>query len=123
MSSGSPKIQDVEWGSISVEGVDGTYKDAKLWPGGSREWDWNETGTRHVPGVQPADVEEILEKGVETVVIGRGMVGALRVTEETRAAVEAAGAALEVAPTGEAVQRYNQLRRSGPVGGLFHTTC
>ena len=33
----------------------GSGKDFKLYPGGGREWDWNETGTRHVPGIQPGD--------------------------------------------------------------------
>jgi len=34
---------------------------AKLFPGGLREWDWRETGTRHVPGIQHADVQELIE--------------------------------------------------------------
>lgn len=119
----SPRIDDVRWGRLAVEGSDGPYKDAKLWPGGSREWDWNETGTRHVPGVQPGDVEEILERGVEVLVVGRGMFGALRVQEETLHAVEETGVEVEVARTEEAVRRYNELRESRPVGGLFHTTC
>ena len=29
---------------------------AKLYPGGARAWDWRETGTRHRPGIQPADI-------------------------------------------------------------------
>ena len=38
-----------------------SFRDAKLFPGGSRKWDWNETGTHHTPGIQPADVKELLE--------------------------------------------------------------
>lgn len=34
---------------------------------------------QHSPGVQPADVKEIAEKGVQTLVIGRGMSEALKV--------------------------------------------
>ena len=33
-------------GKIEVEGT-GTLRDAKLFPGGAREWDWRETGTEH----------------------------------------------------------------------------
>ena len=40
----SPRIMGVVWGRIEVEGV-GTFRDAKIFPGGAREWDWNETGT------------------------------------------------------------------------------
>jgi len=63
---GSPAIKSVEWGEVVTD--DGnTYKDAKLFPGGSRAWDWNETGTHHAPGIQPADVNELLEHGAEAV--------------------------------------------------------
>jgi hypothetical protein len=34
-------------------------KDFKLYPGGGRGWDWTETGTEHVPGNQPTDIEEL----------------------------------------------------------------
>lgn len=53
----SPKIVNMRWGSVDVEkiGNDGkpvpgeivTYRDVKIWPGGSRGWDWNETGESH----------------------------------------------------------------------------
>jgi hypothetical protein len=59
------------------------YKDAKLFPGGSREWDWRETGTEHVPGIQPADVQELLGHGAKVVVLSRGMAECLRVPRET----------------------------------------
>ncbi|ERE78197.1 putative UPF0366 protein C11orf67 isoform 1 [Cricetulus griseus] len=64
---------------MKVQGSNLTYKDCKVWPGGSRAWDWRETGTEHSPGVQPADVKEVAEKGVQTLVIGRGMSEALKV--------------------------------------------
>jgi hypothetical protein len=39
----SPRITHLSWGRIEVEGGRG-FKDAKLWPGGGRAWDWKETG-------------------------------------------------------------------------------
>ena len=45
LTSSSPPITNLRWGQIEVEGR--RYKDAKLFPGGSREWDWRETGTHH----------------------------------------------------------------------------
>lgn len=114
----------LQWGVLEVEGGSAPYKDAKLWPGGSREWDWNETGTRHVPGVQLADVEELLEHGARRVVIGRGMHGRLDVSAETRTALSARGIDLLAALTPEAVETYNRLRDEAPeVGALIHTTC
>jgi hypothetical protein len=58
----SPLITHLSWGRLEVAGGR-RFKDAKLFPGGSREWDWSETGTDHVPGIQSEDVEELLEHG------------------------------------------------------------
>uniref|UniRef100_A0A2K6N4B4 Mth938 domain-containing protein n=2 Tax=Rhinopithecus TaxID=542827 RepID=A0A2K6N4B4_RHIBE len=74
----SPEIASLSWGQMKIKGSNTTYKDCKVWPGGSRTWDWRETGTEHSPGVQPADVKEVVEKGVQTLVIGRGMSEALK---------------------------------------------
>ena len=56
-SNRSPRIVDVSWGRLEVEGKAEPYKDAKLFPGGSGEWNWRETGTAHKPGIQIADVQ------------------------------------------------------------------
>ena len=77
------QITHVSWGRLEVEGKTGPYKDAKLFPGGSREWNWHETGTEHVPGIQPADVQELLDNGANVVVLSRGMAECLRVPRET----------------------------------------
>ncbi|HET7693399.1 MAG TPA: Mth938-like domain-containing protein [Gemmatimonadota bacterium] len=124
MTPQPPRVVALEWGVLEVEDRPEPYKDAKLWPGGSREWDWNETGTRHVPGVQLADVEEILAHGARSVVIGRGMHGRLEVPAETRDALADRGVALHAAPTPAAVETYHRLREEAPeVGALIHTTC
>jgi hypothetical protein len=118
----SPRIADSAWGRIELE--DGrTFKDAKLWPGGGREWDWRETGTGHTAGIQPSDADELVERGAEVVILSRGRIRALSVPDETVARLEAAGIEVEVHPTGRAIERYNELRKSRPVGGLFHSTC
>jgi hypothetical protein len=44
MDKTSPKILAVSWGQLEVDGLS-TGKDFKLFPGGGRAWDWNETGT------------------------------------------------------------------------------
>lgn len=124
MTAKPPRVTGLEWGRLEVEGSPEAYKDAKLWPGGSRGWDWNETGTRHAPGVQLADVEEILERGARAIVIGRGMHGRLEVPAETREALAERGVELHAARTPDAVETYHRLLEETPeVGALFHTTC
>jgi len=79
----SPQINHVSWGRLEVEGTAEPYKDAKLFPGGSREWNWRESGIRHNPGIQIADVQELLEHGSKVVVLSRGMAKCLHVPSET----------------------------------------
>jgi hypothetical protein len=118
----SPRIAHLAWGRLEVEGLP-SFKDAKLFPGGGREWDWRETGTGHIPGIQPADVEELLQKGAEVLVLSQGITGRLQVSRETLRFLEQKGVPVHVLRTEEAVQLYNQLRETQRVGGLFHSTC
>jgi hypothetical protein len=120
----SPYITHISWGCLEIEGRDRPFKDAKLYPGGARQWDWNETGTSHDPGIQPADVEELLEHGASVVVLSRGMNKRLKVKPETLDMLDEADVEAHVLQTEQAVQRYNELQEAQEsVGGLFHSTC
>lgn len=119
----SPHIVEDSWGRLQVEGFDQTFKDAKLWPGGARGWDWNETGTRHSPGIQPADVEELIEQGATVVVLSRGRYKRLNVQPETLDRLQEAGIRVHVLETGEAIRKYNELAENEPAGALIHSTC
>ena len=117
----SPRVTELAWGRLEVEGSN--FKDAKLFPGGARAWDWNETGTRHEPGIQPADVEELLERGITAVVLSKGFYGRLGVTPEALRMLEDRGVAAHVRQTEEAIELYNELRETQKVGALIHSTC
>jgi hypothetical protein len=119
----SPRVTNLSWGRLEVEGEDGPFKDVKLFPGGARTWDWNEAGTRHEPGIQPADVEELLERGATAVVLSKGFHERLGVTPETLQLLEEKGVATHVRQTGEAISLYNELRETEKVGALIHSTC
>ena len=119
----SPRIDSIEWGRMEISGL-GAGKDFKLWPGGGREWDWRETGTRHAPGIQPADIEELVARGCRVIVLSRGMLLKLETCPETLQLLEREGIEVHVAETREAVEIYNRLTAEGRlVGGLFHSTC
>jgi hypothetical protein len=118
----APRIVQVSWGRMEVEGL-GAGKDFKLYPGGGRAWDWTETGTSHSPGIQPADVEELVARGAATIVLSRGMNKRLRVHPDTRRYLEERSITVHVAETREAVRIYNDLADGTLVGGLFHSTC
>ena len=118
----SPRVTHISWGRMEVEGLSAA-KDFKLYPGGGREWDWTETGTQHVPGIQPGDVEELLQHGAMVVVLARGMDLMLQTCPETLDFLDRQGIAVHVKETKEAVALYNQLAEQEAVGGLFHSTC
>ena len=122
-SDRSPRIDHVSWGRLEVEGKAEPYKDAKLFPGGSREWNWRDTGTAHRPGIQIGDVQELLDHGAKVVVLSRGMAECLHVPRETLEFLEQRQIAVHVLPTQHAVAIYNKLAQTEPVAGLFHTTC
>ena len=118
----SPRVIRLEWGEVELE--DGRiYKDVKIFPGGAREWNWKETGTQHKPGIQLADVEELLENGAEIVVLTCGVLGRLGIPPELVEVLEARGIEMHKARTKEAVELYNQLCDGYMVGILLHSTC
>jgi hypothetical protein len=117
----SPRITHLSWGRLETDG--GVFKDARLYPGGAEEWDWNETGTSHDPGIQPDDVEKLLERGATVVVLSKGFHERLGVTPETLRMLEAKGVSTHVAQTEEAALLYDELRETEKVGALIHSTC
>lgn len=123
MPDASPTIRGLDWGQVTVE-EHGAFRDAKCWPGGARGWDWDETGTSHSPGIQVADVEELVDQGAQRVILSRGQNRRLQVQDETLAWLEEQGVEAEVLESNAAVDRYNELAAKGEaVGALIHSTC
>lgn len=119
----SPLVGENRWGQIEVVGF-GRFADVKLWPGGAREWDWKETGTRHDPGIQPADLDELLAFAPEIVVLSRGRELRLKTRAETIDVLQQRRIELVHAETSEAIARYNDLAGEGRrVAALLHSTC
>jgi len=119
----SPRINRISWGEMKIEGL-GTGRDFKLYPGGGRPWDWKETNTHHVPGIQPKDVQELLDKGSKIVILTRGMKLALETCPETIELLRSREIEFYIRETKKAVELYNKLvDEKKAVGGLFHSTC
>ena len=118
-----------KWGCMTCTYADGsvrTFKDAKVYPGDCENWDWNSNTppTRHKPGIQVADIREILATNVHFVVLSKGVQGVLECQQAVLDACRAAGAELVHELTPVAVQRFNELAAANQrVGGVFHSTC
>lgn len=118
----SPAVIQHSWGEIIVEGYP-PFKDVKLYPGGARAWDWNETGTRHGTGIQPSDVAELIEHGARVIILSRGIFGRLRINEKTIKYLQERNIAFHSHRTATAIALYNKLRIVKSVGALLHSTC
>jgi hypothetical protein len=119
-------ITDLSWGKmeVSIDGKKQHFKDCKVWPGGAREWRWDETGTHHSPGIQIADIQELLEHDAEIVILTRGQLGRLGISNETEAFLREQGISYHIEKTAKAVDLFNKLSRQGKrVVGVFHSTC
>ncbi len=120
----SPKITFFEWGVLDIAGYEKSFRDAKLYPGGAQKWDRKETGTKHEPGIQIADVDGILEQGATTIVLSKGVQLRLKTKPETLAYLSEKGVIVHHLQTEEAIEKYNQLAQAGEaVGALIHSTC
>ncbi len=64
-----------------------------------------------------------MDRGAEVVVLTTGIWQRLQVRPETLRFLSERGISVEVLQSEEAMKRFNELRRSLPVGGLFHSTC
>jgi hypothetical protein len=56
-------------------------------------------------------------------VLSKGIWERLKVCPETLEVLAENGIEVEVLQTKAAVERFNELRESMPVGGLLHSTC
>lgn len=70
------------------------------------------------------DLDWVLEKGPEILVIGCGASGIMKVPDEVIEFLNSNDIRAEVYNTAEAVRRFNELQEEGTdVSGAFHLTC
>ena len=123
-----PRIDGTKFGSITVEGethhedilirLDGQVKKRK------KKLSKAVYGTSHI--VSLAEAEHIYEEGAQPdvpvrIIFGTGQSGLLGLSDEATAYFQQKGCQVELLPTGEAVQAWNQAE--GAVVGVFHVTC
>lgn len=92
------------------------------------EWDWNETNTRHVPGIQKDDVDFLIQQGAKHIILSRGMKKRLEIPEETEEFLKEnqskLGICYYIEETSIACKLYNRLVAEDKlVGALLHSTC
>ena len=115
-------IASFRWGQI-VDSSGRTFKDARLFPDGVEEWDWRKTGTRHDPGIQIADLEDLLATKPDVVILSRGVDLVLQVPQATIDFARSHAAHVLVLQSEQAVAEYNRRIATERVVALVHSTC
>lgn len=119
----SATVKQMTWGEIVMEDGE-TFKDVMLAPDLVKSWDWRVSGTSHSKGIQKSDIDVLLAQGIDALVLSRGVDLKLTVSKETKAYAELKVKIVVVDQSERAVEKYNQLAKSGVrVGALIHSTC
>jgi len=114
----SPVIEHYRFGTITVNGQRHT-RDLIILPERIVAGWWRKEGH----ALHPDDLTAVFEAAPEVLVVGTGAYGMMHVPEETRRALETASIRLVAAPTAEAVETYNELRKQARVAAALHLTC
>ncbi len=112
-------IQDYGFGKITVSGE--TYSnDIKIIDGRVvPDW-WRDKGHQ----ITLEDIQDILDKAPDILVVGTGYYGNMKSTEAFRSGVRNRGIELIEENSGEAVKIFNRLQEEGRnVAAGFHLTC
>jgi hypothetical protein len=114
----APKIDSYRFGRVVIDG-DPYIKDVIILPerviGG---W-WRIEGH----ALHPEDLEVVIEAAPDILVVGRGASSRMKITQDVRDSLAAAGIELESENTEAACERYNQLRGKNKVAAALHLTC
>ncbi len=113
------EIEDYRFGRIRIEGREYT-SDVIVTPEAVRDGWWRREGHR----LHAEDLDAVLAARPQAVVVGTGYYGRMAVPEATRRLLEARGIRVVLAPTGEAVARFNAMQREyARVVAALHLTC
>ena len=113
------KIDSYSFGFMSIRGK-GYTTDLIIYPDGEVKsgW-WRKHGHRLIPD----DLERIDEFRPDTIIIGTGANGRMKIPRETERYLQTICGNIIVEETAEAARQFNTLNDSRRVVGLFHLTC
>lgn len=112
-------IEQSAFGSIQIEGKNYTT-DIIIYPDGRVSDNW---WRRHGHLLRLEDIENLILAKPDVIVIGTGVYGRMLPESGLEKSVTDRGIELVLAPTGDAVSRFNRLQSSRKTGAGFHLTC
>jgi hypothetical protein len=119
------KIDSTEFGSITIKGT--TYShDVLIRLSGEvvkrkKKLSKKYYGTSHILSLEEA--EFIYEKGCDTLVLGAGQYGNVKLSPEAAEFFDHHHCQVVLQPTADAIETYNKSKDKARTVGLFHVTC
>ena len=111
-------IESYAFGRIDVAGH--TYtSDLIIFPNRVNDSWWRKSGHN----LCLEDIEEVLKKNPEVLVVGTGFYGKVSVEEEVKSQAQSQGTKLIIENTKKAVQSFNEFASKKKTIGVFHLTC
>jgi hypothetical protein len=113
------QITHYTFGKITIDGK--TYRsDVIITSNNVKDNWWRKEGHN----LAIADLDNILDANPEVVIIGSGYYGRMQVPEVTREFLKEKGIQVEVVPTSDAVEKFNQLQQEcARIVAVLHLTC
>jgi len=113
-----PKIDSFRFGRIIIDGTP-YNKDIVILPDGVRANWWRKEG--HF--LQLDDLDLVMEAQPELLIIGKGTVNRMRVSEEVLENCKNSGIETIELSSGDACERYNEVRLKKKTALALHLTC
>ncbi len=111
-------IKSYHFGVINIDGK--VYRsDIIVFPDRINSKWWRESGHR----LSERDLEEVFDFNPQTLVIGTGASGLMKVTQSLKKKLEYEKIEYIIKKTPEAVEEYNRISKINRAAGAFHITC
>ena len=116
--SNPPEIQALRFGRIVIDNV-AYNRDVIIFPDRIRS-DWRR---RDGHNLALEDLAEVLKSNPEAIILGRGLFGRMKVSDDIRELITEQGIELVVLRTEGASKAYNELRERRRVVAALHLSC
>ncbi len=118
MGGGGSMISEYDFGCIVVNGKE-YNSDLIILPDRIIDNWWRQQGHR----LSVDDLREVMAADIDILVVGTGKFGAMKVPRETIEALAAGDIEVRVAPTDQACEIFEQVRKQQPTAAALHLTC
>ena len=112
-----PAITSYTFGKMIINGE--TYTcEVQIFPDGNVK-DWSPADPHYI---LPSDIKDLVNSGIDTIIIGTGDVGNAGVPEETHKFLKSRNITVHVLNTHKAMELFNSSNKD-KLGAVFHLNC